>query len=363
MSSSLAERQTPLYQAHLKCGGKIVPFAGWQMPVQYQGGGIIAEHHAVRESAGLFDISHMGEFRVTGKGAGAWLNGILTNDVRKLSTGKGQYTLMLNDEGGVLDDLILYQLAEDEFYLVVNASKIEEDWDWLNNRAGNGITLENLSDETAAVALQGPRAEAVALKIFKNAKLPKRNQIQTLDWSGETILIARTGYTGEDGFEIFVPARKAENLWDEIFNQPECIPAGLGARDTLRLEACLPLNGQDLSPIITPLEAGLGKFVSFEKDERFPGRQAIENKPPERKSVAFVMAVPSPPPRSHYPVFSGGNLIGEVTSGTQSPTLEKGIGMALVKRQDTYLKPEVEIRGKRFPILIQPKPLYKRPKA
>lgn len=340
----------------------MVDFAGWEMPVQYTS--ILEEHHAVRKAAGLFDISHMGEFFVSGAQAVSWLNSLLTNDAQKIAVGSSQYTLMLNEQGGVIDDLILYRLGKEEFLLVINAAKIDEDWAWLNSKILSGIILENKSDKIAALALQGPLAEKILRSFFgQETSLPPHAQIITLPRHGSEIRVARTGYTGEDGFELFLPAAIARNFWAQILETGKpfgCLPAGLGARDTLRLEACLPLNGNDLSPTITPLEAGLSKFVSFTKAENFPGRSCLENKPPARKSVAFVMKESGAPPRSHYAVFSDNEKIGEVTSGSFSPTLQKGIGLALITRGHTLPEFEVEIRGKRASAIIQPKPLYKR---
>ncbi|MFH1066490.1 MAG: glycine cleavage system aminomethyltransferase GcvT [bacterium] len=355
-------RRTVLYETHVTAGARMVDFAGWEMPVQYTS--ILAEHHAVRKAAGLFDISHMGEFFVSGAQAVSWLNGLLTNDARKIPVGGSQYTLMLNEQGGVIDDLILYRLEEEGFLLVVNASRIDEDWAWLNSKKTSGVLLENRSHETAALALQGPLSEKILRIVFgQETNLPTHAQITSLSWRGEKILVARTGYTGEDGFEFFLPASIVRDFWAQLLEIGKpfgCLPCGLGARDTLRLEACLPLNGNDLSPSITPLEAGLSKFVSLTKPENFPGRSAMENKTPARKSVAFVLKETGAPPRSHYAVFSGDNKIGDVTSGGFSPTLQKGVGLALIERGHAAPEFEIEIRGQRAPALMQPKPLYKR---
>jgi aminomethyltransferase len=360
-------QQTALYPAHIKWGARIVDFAGWQMPVQYKS--ILEEHHAVRKAAGLFDISHMGEFWLRGKGSGEWLNQMFTNDVGKLQSGAGQYTLMLNDQGGVIDDLILYQIDEDLFFMVVNASKIEEDFDWMVKHLPARLNLENKSDATGAVALQGPVSEKILKQSFSNINIPKRNQIVKTAWEGFEIWVARTGYTGEDGFEIFFPAEKSEKVWEHILligKEDGCVPVGLGARDTLRLEACLPLNGNDLAATITPLEAGLGKFVALTKSAVYPGKKVLEQtsaQVPKRVSVAFITEN-GPPPRAHYQVFSNEKHIGEVTSGTLSPTLGKGIGMALVEREFSQVGTtvQIDIRGKKISAQIQPKPLYKKTK-
>jgi len=369
MSDAGTVLKSPLHSAHEKLNARLVEFAGWCMPVFYKS--IIEEHHAVRKAAGLFDISHMGEFRAKGPGATAWLNTLFTNDTRKLKPGGGQYTLMLKEDGGVIDDLIIYLLEPDHFYLVVNASMIAPDLEWLMTHKPEGITLTNESDETAAVALQGP----VALDIFKEAfpqvaTIPMRNQIVTFTYEGQSAYAARTGYTGEDGLEIFVPVALGIQLWEHILTVGKnrgILPIGLGARDTLRLEACLPLNGHDLGPKIMPLHAGLEKFVCFTKPEKFIGQYQLEM---ERghglryHSVALIMTAGGPPPREHYEVFYMGKRVGEVTSGTLSPTLQKGIGMALIEHDDACAPGtniEISIRGKNYPAVIQPKPLYKRP--
>lgn len=368
MSDAGTVLKSPLHSAHEKLNARLVEFAGWCMPVFYKS--IIEEHHAVRKAAGLFDISHMGEFRVKGPGAAAWLNTLFTNDTRKLKPGGGQYTLMLREEdGGVIDDLIIYLLEPDHFYLVVNASMIGPDFEWLNAHKPEGITLTNESDETAAVALQGP----VSVEIFKEAfpqatTIPTRNQIVNFTYEGQLAYAARTGYTGEDGLEIFVPVALGIHLWEHILKVGKdrgILPIGLGARDTLRLEACLPLNGHDLGPEITPLQAGLEKFVSFTKTESFIGKSSLEKEKTHlrRRSVAFTLTAGGPPPREHYEVLHDGKKIGEVSSGTQSPTLQKGIGMALVDPAVTApgTNIEINVRGKNYPAVIQPKPLYKRP--
>lgn len=357
-------KRTPLYETHLAHGAKMVEFAGWEMPVQYRS--IIEEHRAVRQAAGLFDISHMGEFFVKGAQAAAWLNTLLTNDTSKLQHGGSQYTLLLNEKGGVIDDLFLYKLSDEIFFLVVNASKIDEDFSWLQSKLAVGATLENVSEKMAALALQGPSAEKIIKNVFqKDFSTHSRNQIAEIIWQSEKILVSRTGYTGEDGFELFFNAKKAAALWEEILKIGKsygCEPVGLGARDTLRLEACLPLNGHDLSEDITPLEAGLKKFVSFEKKENFIGRIALENSKPKRISVAFMMQELGPPPRQHYAVYNDEEKIGEVTSGGVSPTLQKNIGMALVdcKAAASGSNIFIEVRGRKFSAAICPKPLYKR---
>ncbi|MCG3150105.1 MAG: Aminomethyltransferase [Verrucomicrobiae bacterium] len=353
VSSGETLRRTPLYAAHVAAGAKLVPFGGWEMPVQYRG--ILEEHHSVRQRVGLFDISHMGEFIVTGSNR---LNQLFTNDLRKLAVGQGHYTLLCNAAGGVVDDLIAYRIEADKFLLVVNASNIAKDRAWLEQQ---GVTVDDQSDRTAALALQGPLAK----KFLENsAALPSFN-IERESVFGCLCWVARTGYTGEDGFEILCASADAEELWNEFLEfgaEFGIMPCGLGARDTLRLEACLPLHGNDLTEQTTPLEAGLKRFVALDKGE-FIGRTAMNEKGVARKLVAFKMAPGKcPPPRSHYLIRAGGRPVGEVTSGTQSPTLHCGIGLGYVETvsAEVGMPIEIEVRGKLFPATIEKKPLYKR---
>ena len=344
----------------------MMEFGGWWMPVQYKG--ILDEHRAVRSGVGIFDISHMGQILVGGPASEAWLNRMLTNDVRLLSDGKGQYTLLLNEQGGVIDDLIIYRKEAGSYFLVVNASKIEEDFAWLQSKREEGVTLEDQSGQWAGLAIQGPSAKDVLQHLVgPDIQLPSRNGLLSLGIPNGPILIARTGYTGEDGFEWFCPAQMAAFWWDKILQAGHgfgILPCGLGARDTLRLEAGFPLNGSDLSPTHTPLEAGLSVFVKFEKGE-FIGRPALEKQRSQgvkRKLVGLVMGKKAPPPRPHYPVFQGETLTGETTSGSLSPNLGAGIAMAYLPTDlATPGTPvQVEIRGKKFPATVSKRPIYKR---
>ncbi len=361
-------QETPLAAAHERLGARMVPFGGWRMPVQYTG--ILDEHRAVREAAGLFDISHMGEFIARGPQALAALNTLLTNDTAKLSIGTGQYTLLLNERGGVIDDMIIYQTGPEEVFLVVNASMIEPDFAWMAPRMEKaGASLENQSAQTAAAALQGPRSREIFAACFGTSiPAPEKNQIIFLDWRGHAVRCACTGYTGEDGAEFFFPAEVAEEFWTFLLEKGAPFglkPCGLGARDTLRLEACYPLNGNDLSPEKTPLEAGLGIFVSLKKKADFPGKGALAAQKEQgvpTKLAAFRMTGKSAPPRAHYPLWANGQQVGEAASGTLSPTLGIGIGMAYLPT--ALAQPgqelEVEIRGTRAPAVVVQKPFYKR---
>jgi aminomethyltransferase len=352
-------KRSPLEAAHLKLGAKLVSFAGWNMPVQYTS--IIDEHQAVRTKAGIFDISHMGQFLVNGPAAAAWLNGLLTNNVSKLAPGVGQYTLMLNENGGVIDDLILYRTSGTEFFLVVNASMIEEDYRWMETRLEEGVTLVDQSVMFAGMAVQGPQAPAVFEAVFPGESLPSRNGISNIAGT----LICRTGYTGEDGFEFFCHPGNAISYW-ERFLAAGASPCGLGARDTLRLEMGYPLNGNDLSPERTPIEAGLGFFCDLEKGD-FIGCETLARQKadgPEVKLTALQYTAKGPPPRAHYPVVSAdGEVIGELASGALSPSLMTGIGMAYLPAE--YSKPgtdlQIDVRGRQFPAKVVKKPFYKKP--
>jgi aminomethyltransferase len=374
-------KRTPLFAAHQRHGARLIEFGGWEMPVQYAG--IVQEHLAVRNAAGLFDISHMGEFRIKGPRAGEFLNHALTNDISKLRPGTAQYTLMCNPKGGTIDDLYAYCLGEQVYLLVVNASRIAPDYAWLEELLSAWprrpeVTLENASALLGAVAVQGPNVVSFIDHLFpdraqNSGLMPssmQKNQVATFDFGAQPVYVARTGYTGEDGFEIISPAGLIETLWDKIVatGKPHAIqPAGLGARDTLRMEACYPLYGHELDENITPLEAGLGFFVALDKPE-FTGQAALKRQKAEglrRKSVAFKMSAKSPPPRAHYAIWCAGEeptCIGEVTSGTQSPSLEQGIGLGYIDAEHSSpgTRIDIEIRGRRFPAEIVRKPLYRR---
>ena len=364
--SETPEKSTALYDEHVRLGARVIPFGGWKMPVQYSG--IVQEHHAVRNAVGMFDISHMGQFTVEGPGAAAWLNRMLTNNIDKLEAGSGQYTLLLNDKGGIIDDLIIYRLGPERFFLVVNASRTEEDLAWLDRHRPSEVSLHNRSDQYGGVAIQGPKTEELFAELLGDpGKLPVRNQILDTEINGVPVSIARTGYTGEDGVEVFFPAKQAAPFWNHVLDIGKplgLVPCGLGARDTLRLEMCYPLNGSDLSPEHNPIEAGLGFFVDLTKPD-FVGKEVVataKSEGPAQKLAPFRMEGKGPPPRPHYPVFKDGQRIGEVTSGTLSPSLNYGIGMAYLSPENAKIgsKIEIEIRGQKFPAQIEKKPLYKK---
>jgi aminomethyltransferase len=376
-----AQKRTPLYDEHMRLGAKIVPFAGWLMPVQYAS--IVEEHQAVRNNVGIFDISHMGQLIVEGSGARDWLNTMLTNNIDKLDVGTGQYTFLLNEGGGVIDDLIVYRIEEPKFLLVVNAARTDEDFAWLQKHIKEGRSPDRPSGglETAAtcklgnrsanfggVTIQGPRIAELFHALFGgDAELLPRNHIVDLPFDGTNVSVARTGYTGEDGVEVFFRATDAVKFWNAALEKGKPLgikPCGLGARDTLRLEMCYPLNGSDLSPQRNPIEAGLGFFVDLTKS-KFIGRDALlqtKESGPQEKLVSFRMKEKGPPPRPHYSVFENGERIGEVTSGTISPSLNLGVGMAYVSAPHAKIgaQIDIEIRERKFPAIIEKKPFYKK---
>jgi aminomethyltransferase len=364
--SAAADKTTPLYHEHVRLGARLIPFGGWLMPVQYTG--IVQEHQAVRNDVGMFDISHMGQFIVEGTSAAAWLNRMLTNNVEKLEVGTGQYTFLLNEGGGIIDDLIVYRTAPTRYLLVVNASRSDEDLAWLEQHRPPDIALTNRSVDFGAVAIQGPKVQELFRELLAvGDELPPRNHFVEKNIGGVPVSIARTGYTGEDGVEVFFPASDAAKFWNLVLAKGESLrlkPCGLGARDTLRLEMCYPLNGSDLSPERNPIEAGLGFFVDLSKPE-FVGRNVLAKakaEGPAHKLAPFRMDGKGPPPRPHYSVFSGDQRIGEVTSGTLSPSLNYGVGMAYLSPEHAKIGTpiEIEIRGQRFPAHIEKKPLYKK---
>ncbi|MGH7740111.1 MAG: glycine cleavage system aminomethyltransferase GcvT [bacterium] len=333
-------------QAH---GAKLVDFHGWNMPVSYASG-ILAEHEATRTSAGLFNISHMGRLRIHGPQAYKFSQFAFTNDLSKAPIGNALYGFLLNDKGGIIDDVIIYKEANDRFLWIINAGGRESDVEHLTRLAsGKDLTIDNLSDSTALLALQGPKADLVLKRLVKDVDLDKipyfgfgRGTIE-----GKGVFLMATGYTGEDGYELMVDVKDAPAIWELLTNQPEVTPCGLGARDSLRLEAGLPLHGNDIDALIQPFEAGLGWAVKLEKEGGFFGREAL-NRDLTRKLIGLTLEGNNIP-RSHYKVLSEGQEVGEVTSGIFSPTLKKGIALAYVKKEFLEKPLSVEIRGKAIP--------------
>ncbi|WP_342525450.1 glycine cleavage system aminomethyltransferase GcvT [Chryseomicrobium sp. FSL W7-1435] len=357
-------QRTPLYDLYAEYGAKTIDFGGWDLPVQFSS--IKEEHEAVRTKAGLFDVSHMGEVWVSGADSEAFIQNLITNDVTKLTVGKALYAAMCYEDGGTVDDLLVYKFAEDKFLLVVNASNIEKDVDWMKQHLSGDVTVDDQSNDWGLLALQGPVAQHV-LQQLTETDLSELKFFHFTEGQvdGKEVIISRTGYTGEDGFELYAKNDALPHLWKSLLStgqQAGVVPAGLGARDTLRFEACLPLYGQELNKDISPLEAGIGFAVKTAKDA-FIGKDAIVEKGKPRKSVGIEM-LDKGIPRHGYKVFSGEQEIGEVTTGTQSPTLKKNIGLALVASEFTEQgqQVEVEIRGKRLKAVVVPTPFYKRQK-
>ena len=342
--------RTPLYDRHVALGARLVPFAGWEMPVQYEG--VIAEHRAVRSDAGAFDVSHMGELTVDGPGARDFLQSVLSNDIERLEPGLAQYTLLTNEQGGIVDDLIVYELASERYLLIVNASNREPDYAWLREREPADADVRDVSDDYALIAVQGPRA----LERLGLSEAPAFT-FAAGEINGVHCVVNRTGYTGEQGVELLVAADSAAELWDSVLDRGVA-PCGLGARDTLRLEVCYPLHGNDISPETDAISAGLGWVCALETG--FTGAdelRRIKEAGPERKLAAFVMQEAGIP-RQGMPIVEGG----EVTSGSHSPMLERGIGLGYVPadlaQPDSDLT--IDVRGKQRRARVHKKPIYSR---
>ena len=356
-------KRTPLYAVHVKAGARMVPFGGWEMPVQYAG--IVEEHRTVRGAVGLFDVSHMGEFEIAGPGAFAVLQRLTTNDVGALAAGQVQYSLLCYPDGGIVDDLTLYRLADDRFMLTVNASNIDKDWAWVTDHGRSDARWKNVSAETALLAVQGPRAEGLVGRLadvdvagigyYRFA----RGRV-----AGVPAIISRTGYTGEDGFELYVDAGQAVGLWDALMDAGKTdgiVPVGLGARDTLRIEMKYVLYGNDIDQTTNPMEAGLGWVVNLAKGD-FIGRGAIEkvkSEGPRRKLVGFEM-VDRAVARHGYRILKEGAEVGVVTSGSYGPQVDKYIGMGYVPTDCSKVGDEfeVEVRGKGQRAKVAQTPFY-----
>lgn len=360
-------KRTPLYDKHIQLGAKMVPFTGWDMPIEYSG--LVDEHTAVREAAGLFDVSHMGEVEVKGPQAFDFVQYLVSNDVAKLVDNQILYTHMCYQDGGTVDDLLVYRFDQNFFYLVINASNIEKDVAWMNEVGADfDVTIKNVSDQVAEIAIQGPHAEAILQKIADV-------DLQTIEFfycnrqvmvAGFPCLVSRTGYTGEDGFEVYASNDAIATIWDKLLEvgQAEGIkPAGLGCRDTLRFEVALPLYGNELTKDISPLEAGLGFFVKLDAGD-FMGRDALLKQKEEglsKKIIGFEMTE-NGIPRHGYEVLVKGEVVGQVTTGYYSPSTEKTVGLALVKNGVTEMGSEIEIqiRKKTKKAVVTAKRFYKK---
>ena len=363
----MENKRTCLYDKHVALGALISPFGGFDMPIQYSG--IVDEHQAVRQACGVFDVSHMGEVTISGKDAERYVNHIFTNDVHEMPAGKILYGMMCYEHGGVVDDLLVYKMADDRFFLVINASNIDKDWAWIQQQAdGFNVTLENQSEQYGELAIQGPQAEAVMEQVlglpcselkfytFKTHPSP-------LTSNPSPLIISRTGYTGEDGFEIYADAAYINTCWDKLMASGRCKPCGLGCRDTLRFEVGLPLYGDELSENITPIMAGLGIFVKLDKPE-FIGKEALARQKAEGapKKLVGIELHDKAIPRHGYAVLKDGQQVGEVTTGYHTISTDKSVCMALVDAACSTLGTEVEIqiRKKTFPGTVCKKKFYEK---
>ena len=361
------ELKTPLYDCHVAAGGKIVPFAGYLLPVQY-GSGVIKEHMAVRTQAGLFDVSHMGEVLLKGEAALANLNHMLTNDFTSLKTGSARYSPMCNPEGGVVDDLLVYRTGETEYLIVVNAANRHKDVAFMKEHLAGDAELSDISDSVAQIALQGPESRKILEKLMQEEDIPEKYYTfkDKVDVGGISCLVSQTGYTGEFGFELYTAAEKGAELWNLLLDAGKefgLIPCGLGARDTLRLEAAMPLYGHEMNDQITPLEADLGFAVKMKKED-FIGKSAIEAKLPLTRKRVGLKVTGRGIVREEQTVYAGDQVIGATTSGTHCPYLGYAVAMALL--DVNYTEPgtevEVDVRGKKVPCQVVELPFYKREK-
>ncbi len=362
-------KKTPLNEAHRTAGGKMVDFGGWDMPVQYSAG-VIAEHLATREKAGLFDVSHMGEIWVEGEDAIAFVNRLTTNDVTKLVDGQAHYSALTNENGGVVDDLLVYRFDVDKLLLVVNASTTEKDWDWItSHKKDENITLTNASADYCQIAVQGPRALEIAQKFTdENLAEIKYYHFTVGKFDGVDAIISRTGYTGEDGFEIYAGKEHAAKIWNDLLEAGAefgILPCGLAARNTLRLESAMSLYGHELGDDISPLEANLGWICKLNKGD-FIGREKLAKLKEDgltRKLVGFEM-IDKGIARDEHEVYINDEKVGVVTSGSPAPFLKKNIGLAFVPAEFAKTGQEItiDVRGKKLAAQIVPTPFYKRDK-
>ncbi len=360
------EKKTPLYDVHVAAGGKMVPFAGYLMPIQY-GTGIIAEHNAVRNQAGMFDVSHMAELELSGPDALANVNNLVTNDCAVLEVGQVTYTPYCNEQGGIIDDLLVYKKAEDRYLMVVNAANHEKDYAWVKAHLFGDVKLEDLSEGIGQIALQGPNSEAILAKVAPAASIPSKYYtfVDNVDVAGKKALVSQTGYTGEHGYEIYCAAEDTPAIWNALLAQGKdlgLVPCGLGARDTLRLEAGMPLYGHEMDETIMPKEVGISIFVKMEK-ENFIGKDAIAATEPRWRRIG-IKITDRGIARDGDKVFLGDEEIGFVTSGTKSPTLGYAIAMGRVKPGKVQKGDQisVEVRGKKLAAEVVPVMFYKRDK-
>jgi aminomethyltransferase len=378
-SLETTQKTTPLFTWHESHGGKIVPFAGYLMPVQYETG-VIAEHNAVRTYAGIFDVSHMGEFTLKGKDALKNLQHILTNDFTNMTIGRVRYTLLCNERGGIIDDLVVCKMEDARYMLVVNAANRAKDFAWIQSKISGDVTLEDISDSVAQIAVQGPKAEEILLRITRKDFIPQKYYtliekcavgmdgcaVQAADKNGIPCIISRTGYTGEAGFELYCDSKNAVAVWELLLKADGgLVPCGLGARDTLRLEAAMPLYGHEMDESVTPFEANLAFAVKMDKDD-FIGKDALaggidsRGTPHPARIRAGIAITGRGIARGGEDIFSGGKLVGRTTSGTFCPFVKQAIAMALVGAEYSAVGTavEIDVRGRRVEGKIVPMPFY-----
>lgn len=358
------ERKTPLYDCHVTSGGKIVPFAGYLLPVQYSG--VIEEHMAVRENAGLFDVSHMGEFIISGPDALLNINRLFTNDFTNMANGRVRYGLMCNGEGGIIDDLLVYRMEALKYLVVVNAANREKDVKWMKSHLIGEAKLEDISDSLAQMALQGPKSKDILLKLTTKADIPHKYYtfLENCEVAGIKCIISQTGYTGEHGYELYCQADDAVTLWNTLLKagkEEGLIPCGLGSRDTLRLEAAMPLYGHEMTEDLSPVEVGLSFAVKMAKVD-FIGKKGIEARGEPKIARIGLKATGRGIMREHNDVYIGDEKIGATTSGTHLPYLRGAYAMAVVDKEKSSVgdRVEVDVRGRRVPAEIVPLPFYKR---
>ena len=361
------EKKTPLYDNHVALGGKIVPFGGYLLPVQYETG-VIKEHMAVRTEAGLFDVSHMGELMLTGPDALKNVQKVTTNDMSGMYDGQVRYSPMCNEQGGVVDDILVYKVHDEAYLLVVNASNKDKDAAWIAGHVSGDVKFEDISESVAQVALQGPNAVPILAALAADEQIPKKyySFVKEADVKGIKCLISRTGYTGELGYELYCAAADGPKLWDMLLETGKeygLIPCGLGARDTLRLEAAMPLYGHEMDDTVSPLETDLGAFVKLDKGD-FIGKEALIAAGEPKRARIGLKVTGRGIVREHCPVFKGDMQIGMTTSGTHCPFIGMPVAMALVDSAYSEIgtEVEVEVRGRKVTAEVVALPFYKRPK-
>lgn len=359
------EKKTPLYDEHMKYKGKMVPFAGYLLPVQYESG-VITEHMAVRKACGLFDVSHMGEITCRGEDALKNLNYLFTNNFEGMYDGQARYSPMCNEDGGVVDDMIVYKVKDNDYLIVVNAANKDKDYNWMKSHGEGNVVFEDISEKVAQIALQGPSSFSVISKVAKSDEIPKKyySGIFNCTLKGVKCMISKTGYTGEDGYEIYMKSEEAPKIWEillEAGRKEGLIPCGLGARDTLRLEAAMPLYGHEMNDEITPMETGIGFFVKMDK-ENFIGKKALQEKQPVQKKRVGLKVTGRGIIRENMEVYSGDYNIGITTSGTHCPYIGYPAAMAMISID--YIKPGTKVtviaRRKKIEAEVVELPFYKK---